>query len=155
MNVGNSGRGGPSVDFNGENENRTVYFAAPGQYLGRKMSSYGGKLNYTIYYDIGLGGKPENYDQFSHCTNVLNLFLGKAVSGADVILQGTDFYLKYESLEQPPPATEYVWTLELVEQNFLLPSGIPAKREHIMNVLQNLKGLYIRATYWSESETTR
>lgn len=72
-----------------------------------------------------------------------------------MILQGADTYLKYEGFEQPPSATEFVWALELVEQNFLLPSGIPAKREHIMSVLQNLKGLYIRATYWSQSETTR
>lgn len=72
-----------------------------------------------------------------------------------MILEGADSYLKYESLEQPPPATEYTSTIELVEQNFLLPSGIPAKREHIMTVLQNLRGIYIRATYWSASETTR
>lgn len=58
LTVGNSYQRGVSVDLEEEEEaeNRTVYFAAPVQYLGRKMSSYGGRLNYTIYYTIGSSG---------------------------------------------------------------------------------------------------
>lgn len=59
LTVGYGGQSGIGVDFNyGDGVgNSTVYFAAPVQYLGRKMSSYGGTLNYTIYYSIGSGGK--------------------------------------------------------------------------------------------------
>lgn len=37
-----------SADIN----NITVYFTAPNEYIGRKLTAYGGFLNYTIYYTI-------------------------------------------------------------------------------------------------------
>lgn len=153
--VGYSDQNGATADLYVKPElgNQSVYFAAPAEYLGRKMSSYGGRLNYTVYYTIGLSGRYLGGFLQANC-HVFSI-LGKAVSGSDLILQGADTYLKYESLEQPPAGIEYTATVELVEQNFLLPSGIPAKREHVMTVLQNLKGVYIRASYWSVSETTR
>lgn len=61
----------------------------------------------------------------------------------------------YVGDEQPPPSVEYMASLQLVESNFQLPNGNQARREHIMVVLQNLRGLYIRATYWTESVTTK
>lgn len=124
------------VDFTGLNLTQTpVYFSAPRDYLGKKLSSYGGFLNYTIYYAIGSQGT--------------------AVSGPDVILKGADTYLTYSNFEQPPPASEFITTLQLVESNFELPTGVPARREHIMEVLRDLQGVYIRATYWTASVTTR
>ncbi|VEN34345.1 unnamed protein product, partial [Callosobruchus maculatus] len=124
------------VDFSYYNVSQApAYFAAPSDYLGKKLTSYGGFLNYTIYYVIGQGGS--------------------AVGGPDVILQGPDYYLTYSNLEQPPPASEFAFMLQLVESNFELPSGSPAKREHMMEVLKDLRGIYLRATYWTASVTTR
>nr|CAI5850401.1 unnamed protein product [Callosobruchus analis] len=108
------------VDFSYYNVSQApAYFAAPSDYLGKKLTSYGGFLNYTIYYVIGQGGS--------------------AVGGPDVILQ----------------ASEFAFMLQLVEGNFELPSGSPAKREHMMEVLKDLRGIYLRATYWTASVTTR
>ncbi|KAJ8973563.1 hypothetical protein NQ317_009587 [Molorchus minor] len=106
-------------EFNGfEN---TAYFSAPNSYLGKRLTSYGGFLNYTIYYSIGSEGT--------------------AVSDPDIILQGADLYLTYSNYEQPPPATTFSTTLQLVESNFELPAGGSAKREHIMEVLRDLSWL--------------
>ncbi|XP_074042767.1 laminin subunit alpha [Leptinotarsa decemlineata] len=113
----------------------TVYFSAPRDYLGKKLTSYGGNLNYTIYYEISEGGS--------------------AVSGPDVILEGADTYLTFSNFEQPPPATEFSTSITLTESYFELPSGEPAKREHIMMVLQDLKGIYLRGRYWTKTLTTR
>lgn len=124
------------VDFSYYNVSQApAYFSAPPDYLGKKLTSYGGFLNYTVYYTIG-----------SH---------GSAVSGPDVILQGVNTYLSYSSYEQPPPTSEFQFMLQLVESNFELPSGEQARREHIMEVLKNVKGIYLRATYWNASVTTR
>lgn len=124
------------VDFTGFNLTQTVvYFSTPRDYLGKRLVSYGGFLNYTIFYEIG-----------QH---------GSAVSGPDVILEGANMYLTYSNFEQPPQKTNFVTTLQLVESNFELPTGISAKREHIMEVLKDLKGIYIRATYWTVSISTR
>lgn len=37
--------------------NQTVYFSAPAPYLGKKLTSYGGALNYSIFYTPGLFGE--------------------------------------------------------------------------------------------------
>lgn len=75
--------------------------------------------------------------------------------GADVILEGANTYLSYYSVEQPAPTVDFNHDVSLVETNFEFPDGSPAKREHLMVVLENLQGIYIRATYWSSSFTTR
>lgn len=46
------------ADFSFEDiSNKTIYFAAPATYLGKKMTAYGGEFNYSIYYTIGPNGK--------------------------------------------------------------------------------------------------
>lgn len=118
-----------------ELQEKITYFFAPKNYLGNQMKSYGGFLNYSIQYTS-------------------NLF-GSAVSSPDVILYGHDTYLFYFSLEQPASNTLFPGVVGFVEQNFILPNGLQTTREQIMQVLQNLNGIYIRATYWEPTVTTR
>lgn len=115
--------------------NRSVYFASPPAYLGKKLTTYGGVLNYSIFYTSGPSGK--------------------AIRGADVILQSSNMYISHYSMEQPAAAINFNGAVELVDINFELPDGTPAKREHVMQVLKDLRGLYIRASYWTDSITTR
>nr|XP_031828013.1 laminin subunit alpha isoform X2 [Nomia melanderi] len=110
---------------------QVVYFSAPDTYLGAKLTSYGGFLNYTVHYSTGP--------------------FGNAVSAADVILQSEDTVLYYYADEQPPSFTYFQASLELVETNFLTQNRLSATREQLMIVLENLQGLHIRATYWSPS----
>ena len=80
---------------------------------------------------------------------------GSAVSHPDVILYSGDLYLLHLALEQPPTLTQYHASLEIVESNFKLPTGFTASREQLMQVLQKLQAIYIRATYWEQSVTSR
>jgi len=124
------------VDLTHERFRRKIaYFLAPDKYSGNQMRSYGGFLNYTVLY-------------------VSNLF-GGAVSGPDVILHGHDTHLFYFALEQPASDTPFPSYVQLVEQNFVLANGLPTTREQTMQVLQDLRGVYIRATYWEPTVTTR
>ncbi|XP_054277134.1 laminin subunit alpha [Macrosteles quadrilineatus] len=116
-------------------QNQTVYFSAPAAYLGKRLTSYGGALNYSIFYTPGP--------------------FGSAMGGPDVIIRGADIYLLHFALEQPAATETYPATLDLVESNFVLPSGLPTTREQMMQVLERVQGLYIRATYWEDSVTTR
>ncbi|KAG8228153.1 hypothetical protein J437_LFUL002807 [Ladona fulva] len=115
--------------------NRIAYFVAPDSYLGNRLTSYGGVLNYTIIYSSGL--------------------FGESVNGADVILHGADMYLLHFALELPPAEVNFQASVDLVELNFILPSGLPVTREQVMQVLHNLQGIYIRATYWEPSVFSR
>jgi laminin alpha 3/5 len=108
-----------------------VYFSAPDAYLGKRLTSYGGYFNYSVYYSTGP--------------------FGKAVSAADIILQGADTALFYYSDEQPPSSTNFRASVRLVEANFLTSNRLSATREQIMVVLEDLHGIYVRATYWNPS----
>lgn len=110
-----------------------VYFSAPDTYLNKKLTSYGGYFNYSVYYSTGP--------------------FGKAVSAADVILQGADATLFYYSDEQPPSFVNFRGSVRLVEANFLTSNRLSATREQIMVVLEDLRGIYVRATYWNPSIT--
>lgn len=121
-----------SLTTNDTYEN-VVYFSAPDTYLGKKFTSYGGYLNYTVYYTTGP--------------------FGKAVSAADVIIQGANTTLFYYADEQPPSFVNFRASLRLVEANFVTSSRLSATREQIMVVLEDLSRLYIRATYWDPSIT--
>lgn len=77
------------------------------------------------------------------------------MGGPDIIIHGADTYLLHFALEQPAAAVVYNATVDVVESNFVLPSGLPATREQIMQVLERLQGIHVRATYWDDSVTTR
>lgn len=126
---------GISFELGKQEKNQILYFKAPEDYLGNSLTAYGGWLNYTVWYTIGDGGK--------------------ALLRPDVILVGANNYLKYDGFEQPPADEEFNTGVQIVETNFVLPSGAPSKREHLMVVLKDLKGIYIRANYWSVTEIAR
>lgn len=117
----------------GVDENDVIYMSAPTNYLNKKLFSYGGWLNYTIYYTTGL--------------------FGVAVPGADVIIQGADNFLIHKGEEQPPSNTIFPASVQLVESNFDTKQNLRATREQIMVVLGDLRGIYIRVTYWQPSLT--
>lgn len=108
-----------------------VYFSTSDTYLDKRLTSYGGYFNYSVYYSTGP--------------------FGKAVSAADVILQGADTTLFYYSDEQPPSFMNFRASVRLVEANFLTNNRLSATREQIMVVLEDLRGIYVRATYWNPS----
>ncbi|KAH0550044.1 laminin subunit alpha [Cotesia glomerata] len=116
---------------NNETSGNTVYFSAPGNYLGKKLTSYGGTLNYTVYYSTGP--------------------FGKAVAGPDVILMGSDNVLYHYAEEQPPSFANFEASVALVESNFITQGNVEATREQMLVTLENLKGIFIRGTYWEPS----
>jgi len=77
------------------------------------------------------------------------------LSQPDVILYSGDLYLLHFALEQPAATTRYMASVEIKETNFVLPTGFPATREQLMQVLQRLQAIYIRASYWELSITSR
>ena len=121
------------VEMKDVDEKSIVYLSAPESYLNKKLTSYGGWLNFTIYYTTGP--------------------FGQAVPGADVILQGAEHFLIYRAEEQPPSFENFRASVHLVESNFESRQNVRATREQIMVVLGDLRGIYIRATYWQPSLT--
>lgn len=113
-------------------EDGSFYFSAPLTYLGNKLTSYGGNLNYTIVYVAGTAGY--------------------TVSAPDIILIGGDFTLYHFGHETPSSSVPLSVSVEINERNFVLPSGLPASRENLLVALKDVRGLYIRGSY---SDPTR
>lgn len=124
-----------SAAFSSESDKFVVYFGAPKEYLGNKLTSYGGILKYTLFYSTGI--------------------FGNAISNVDIILQSTNISLLHSGIEQPPIGENWDKSLYLTESEFVTLNQLPATRELLMTVLENLQGVYIRATYWESTITTR
>ena len=85
------------------------------------------------------------------------LLIGEAIAAPDVILHGsaTNQYLLHFSLEQPAATIKFDGSLPIIESNFVLSNGLKVSREVLMQTLQTLDEIYIRATYWEGSVTSR
>lgn len=80
---------------------------------------------------------------------------GHVVVAPDVIVAGANMYIVHNSIEQPPAAVSWVHSVRIHEDEFINLDGTPVTRDQFMNVLVNVTGIYIRATYEAEGQTTR
>ena len=64
-----------------------------------------------------------------------------------MLIGGDGVSLQYHSGMKPEPNVASNRSVPLEEYYWVLPSGAPIDRSKLMVVLNNLKGLYIRANY--------
>ncbi|KAK3929045.1 Laminin subunit alpha [Frankliniella fusca] len=132
------GAEGVAADLSDEEvREKVVFFKAPPNFYGNVLTAYGGNLNFTLFYTTGL--------------------FGAAIGAPDIILHGsaTNQYLLHFSLEQPASSTKYNGSVQIIESNFVLSNGLPVSREILMQTLQTLDEIFIRATYMQQSVTSR
>ncbi|XP_046390071.1 laminin subunit alpha-like [Ischnura elegans] len=116
---------GIQINFTSKDVSRKyVYFSAPPSYLGNKISSYKGVLNYSM--------------------NVKDLEFPGSSLVADVILNGADFYLFYHYPKNLMAGFNETISVELYEKNFQIENGTTSTKDLFMLALKNLKGLFIR-----------
>lgn len=116
-------------------EDGVFYFSAPQQYLGNKLTSYGGFLSYTLYYVEGPSSHPQR--------------------APDVIITGSDLTLFHSANHQAESSVAFNVSVEVNERNFVLPSGLPATRENVMVVLKDVRAIYLRGLYSDPTQTVR
>lgn len=102
---------------------------------GKRLTSYGGYLTYSIFYTIREDGH--------------------AIAAADVIIGGANGFIYHNSVEQPPSLENWLHSVRIIEEEFTNLDGSAVTRDQFMNVLANITSIYIRATYWHEAVTTR
>uniref|UniRef100_T1IKD2 Basement membrane-specific heparan sulfate proteoglycan core protein n=1 Tax=Strigamia maritima TaxID=126957 RepID=T1IKD2_STRMM len=105
---------------------KTYYWNLPSKFLGNKLTSYGGYLNYTIRYS----GYPSTASQ-----------------DPDVQIQGNRITLDYFHKERLTPNTPNTISVAFLEQNWRRSDGQPTTREHLMMALADLKVFAIKASY--------
>ncbi|XP_066493850.1 basement membrane-specific heparan sulfate proteoglycan core protein isoform X4 [Tiliqua scincoides] len=104
----------------------TFYWELPKAFLGDQVGSYGGRLHYTLSYNVGRRGTP--------------------LPDADVQITGNDITLvAYQPALQPQERKSF--NIVFREQHWKRPDGQPATREHLMMALADLDEILIRATH--------
>ncbi|XP_059491072.1 basement membrane-specific heparan sulfate proteoglycan core protein isoform X8 [Neocloeon triangulifer] len=108
------------------------YWKLPARFLGDKVTSYGGYLNYTVRYEPAPGGQ-------SSRNNAYDVEL-RSLRTSDIILL---YHLKEPLLPNRPQTV----SVPLYEQYWQRTDGQPADREHMLMALSSLDVILIKATY--------
>lgn len=107
-----------------------LYISLPVEYLGNKITSYGGVLEYNI----------------NNKVNTANENTG--IISPDIILIGKNVSIVHEHLELPERNEDFVISITLLEKEFKHLDGRPVTREQFMMVLVNLNSIFLRIKYF-------
>ncbi|XP_022089419.1 laminin subunit alpha-like isoform X2 [Acanthaster planci] len=120
----------------GTDPNQAIYWEAPESYLGNKLTSYGGKLEFTV----SSNGIPERGDSTS-----------SPLRRPDVIITGNNITIMYINVEQPQNGRSLDMSVTLLEDNFQYSfSARTVTREDMMMVLAGITSIQIRAQYYNK-----
>ncbi|XP_074025385.1 basement membrane-specific heparan sulfate proteoglycan core protein isoform X7 [Leptinotarsa decemlineata] len=112
------------------------YWSLPSRYLGNKITSYGGYLTYTLRHTPRPGGQ-------SSRNNAADVEL---VSKNNINLL---FYNRNQTQSTGAPQT---FVVPLLEQYWQRSDGQVSDREHLLMTLADLEAIYIKATYFTNTQ---
>jgi hypothetical protein len=122
-----------SLDFSELDENSTrtleapIYWSAPKVFTGNKVTSYGGKISYSL-----IIREPKVQGVYYQ-------------SKSDVILVGENMILVHSTNSKLVDDKQFLYEVDLLENNFNhLKSNFKADRADLMQVLSSLKEIKIR-----------
>ncbi|CAM1304488.1 HSPG2 (predicted) [Pycnogonum litorale] len=118
----------------GSQPRQTYYWQLPSSFLGNKLTSYGGYLNFTVSYSAGFDTQPN--------------------TDPDVLISGNDIVLVYRYREAPRAGTGNTISIPLYETLWRRQDGGDANREHMLMALADLQAILIKATYTQETTSS-
>ncbi|XP_063173518.1 basement membrane-specific heparan sulfate proteoglycan core protein isoform X2 [Candoia aspera] len=104
------------------------FWTLPKQFLGNKVDSYGGSLQFTVRYQLGRGQS-------------------EPVPKPDVVIVGNGQKLLYRLQALPEPFVPNQRQIHFTEENWQKESGDPVSREELLLALQNLEAILIQTVY--------
>jgi len=105
-----------------------VYWTLPKEFLGNQAFSYGGFLEYTVFYDVLLKSRP--------------------YMAADIKITGANGQtITYSKSTKVEPRIALMSKVQILERNFNFDSGEKVTRVDLMKILSDVKELLVRATY--------
>ncbi|XP_050742444.1 basement membrane-specific heparan sulfate proteoglycan core protein isoform X17 [Drosophila biarmipes] len=126
-----------ALSFVGSSEQagNTLYWSLPAAFLGNKLTSYGGKLSYTLSYSpLPSGIMSRN-------------------SAPDVVIKsGEDLRLIHYRKSQVSPSVANTYAVEIKESAWQRGDEVIANREHVLMALSNITAIYIKATYTTSTK---
>nr|XP_018666843.1 basement membrane-specific heparan sulfate proteoglycan core protein [Ciona intestinalis] len=111
------------------------YWMLPEEFVGNKITSYGGRLDFTINYSEIEGARP-----------ITRIAIAK--------ITGNGITLVHMSDTHPPPDRDTRFVIEMVESKWQKADTSEATREELMMVLSNVESFLVRATFSNRVQTT-
>ncbi|XP_055329207.1 laminin subunit alpha-like [Paramacrobiotus metropolitanus] len=114
----------PTANITGE-----IYWVAPEEFLGNRVTSYGGNLTYSV---------------------IVSADDSTGSMSPDVVLKGKNMTLVHFHDTQPSVGVHHEVDVEIVEKNFEHESGNKPTRDQFMMLLAGLEEIRIKAGYFSK-----
>ncbi|XP_072390119.1 basement membrane-specific heparan sulfate proteoglycan core protein isoform X28 [Diabrotica undecimpunctata] len=125
------------ISYSGFRSSDVYYWSLPSRYLGNKLTSYGGYLRYSLRHTPIPGGQ-------SSRNNAADVEL---VSKNKINL----LYYNRNQTQQNPNAPQ-TFAVPVLEQYWQRIDGQLADREHLLMVLADLEAIYVKATYFTNTQ---
>ncbi|XP_037037177.1 basement membrane-specific heparan sulfate proteoglycan core protein isoform X11 [Bradysia coprophila] len=124
------------VSFSGSSNDPNVYYwKLPSRFVGNKITSYGGNLNYTIRYVPLAGGVMSRN------------------SAPDVVIRSlNDIEILHYRREEVAPSGSQAYVVPILEGNWQRTDGNTVNREHLLMTLADVSDIFIKATYTTITE---
>lgn len=120
-----------------DSSSSSMYLSLPDEYLGNKITSYGGEFSYNI---INKVNNNREYEPASHMP--------------DIIFIGKNYTLIYENIESPVINEKFNVTIRLLEKEFKKLDDSQVTREQLMMTLVDLQAIYVRVKYFDSTQDT-
>ncbi|KAH9488652.1 Basement membrane-specific heparan sulfate proteoglycan core protein, partial [Bulinus truncatus] len=120
-------------DFDNYN-GKLLYWSLPQQFLGNKVTAYGGNLRFTLRYRAGQDNTPVDYRE------------------PLVTIRGSDIDLEYRARAQVPERRSESFSVPFIESEWYTIDGNRVKRENFLMALAKLQHIFIRATFTTETD---
>uniref|UniRef100_A0A1A9VWV6 Basement membrane-specific heparan sulfate proteoglycan core protein n=1 Tax=Glossina austeni TaxID=7395 RepID=A0A1A9VWV6_GLOAU len=126
---------GSSLSFSNAPTAEPLYWSLPAQFLGNKISAYGGKLNYTLSYSPMPGG-----------------LMSRSTSPDVVIKSGEDLTMIHYRKTGVTPSSSSSYSVPIVESAWQRSDGQVVNRQHLLMALSKIDAIYIKATYTTSTK---
>ncbi|XP_055844274.1 basement membrane-specific heparan sulfate proteoglycan core protein isoform X29 [Episyrphus balteatus] len=118
------------LTFGRSEQNDVLYWSLPADFLGDKVTAYGGNLNYTLSYSPLPGGQ-----------------ISRNVAPDVVIKSANDISIHHFRKSPVNPSVSQTYTIPILESSWQRSDGITVNREHLLMALADIQAIYIKATY--------
>ncbi|XP_065366162.1 basement membrane-specific heparan sulfate proteoglycan core protein isoform X5 [Calliphora vicina] len=126
---------GNFLTFSEPRTSETLYWQLPAQFLGNKITAYGGKLNYTLSYTAMPGG-----------------LMSRSTSPDVVIKSGEDLTIIHYRRSGVSPSSSNSYSVPIIESAWYRSDGQPVNRQHLLMALSKIEAVYIKATYTTSTK---
>lgn len=116
-------------------DTEVYYWSLPDQFVGNKLTAYGGRLNYTL-----------------RSTPFASASMSRNAAPDVVIKSENDITILHYRRDESVPRGTQSFSVQILESEWQRQDGQPVNREHLLMALAQVSYIFVKATYTSLTE---